>query len=125
MERIVALESNSHYVKAVVDDLATALKDHINSEDGIALAVQEVSIATKQNTATMDRMANTLDTLAVQGQRVRSLEEWRGRVDPHLEKAHERLDEASEKVNRLYWLAGLAAVVIPAIWAILLHFQVL
>lgn len=130
VERIVSLEVNVQHVKESVNDvkesvtsLAEDLREHIRSEDGIAGSITQLRVAAEMNNETLNRMASALEQVPTQNTRVHSLEEWRGRVDTWVEKTEARQDDSGEKINRIYWMCGLIAAVIPGVWALLTYFK--
>jgi regulator of replication initiation timing len=129
VERVIALEYNVTHVKDTVDGLASHLREHIDDE-GASLkvmgeALQRVSLATELNTATMERMANTLETVAQQNVRLHSVEEWRSRVDPKVEATETKLEATKDRIDFIYKLVAVGVPVIIAAWTLLTHFNIL
>lgn len=117
VERVVALETNVTHIKDAVNELGDDLRLHIRDESEVikdlAVAMQSVVSATESNAKTMERVSTTLDKMADHTARVQSLEQWREKAEPNLDKA-----------KMTWWFVTVAAVIVPGAWAVLTHFKV-
>lgn len=124
VERMIALEYNVGHIKDTVGDLGNDLRDHIRDESEVirdlAVSMQKVvsatesnAIATASNAATNERLSDTLSKMADHTVRVQSLEAWREKAEPSLDKA-----------KMMWWFCTIAAVIVPGGWAVLTHFKI-
>lgn len=115
IERVVALETNINNVKDAVTELTGDLRSHIRDESSdvgnLTIAIERLSANQETQTRTLERVADTLQTVAVHSARVQSLEDWR-------DKTEGRLDEVTSKVAFIFRLAAITVPVGGAVWAI-------
>ena len=100
-ERIVRLESDMNHVKGSLDTIADS----------------------------MDKLANAVSDIAKNDFKISILEDFRTRTEAHLKfcdaqhlDTKDKLNNTTEKVNRLYWLAPLALLAIQGIWQLYTFF---
>jgi uncharacterized coiled-coil protein SlyX len=128
-ERVAKLETKVAYVKETVMGLTNKLQSHIDdvstSLTSMYAAIEKLAVTAQHHSSTMDRMAETLESIASQNTRLHLLEATSGRVDSSIseishkiESLDDRTQANTEKWDRLSWAAGIGSTLVAAAWAL-------
>lgn len=119
-ERVIRLEVGIGNVRDTVEALATDLRSHVADESSdigsLTVAMERLSTNQEVQTRTLERVATTLETVAVHTARVQALEDWRAGVDPKVEDVKDRVDFA-------YKLVAIAVPLVVGLWTVGTYFK--
>ena len=117
-------------VESKVDILADNLRQHIVDESAIFMefkgGIERLAVTAEQHTKVLDKVSETLESIANQNVRLSMTEMQTEQHGKHLYDLQRQVDEqddaihaGAEKTDRIYWIAGIAGTVLGAAWAVI------